>query len=29
VLAVPMLVIIKAVADHVDRLRPLSRLMAP
>jgi predicted PurR-regulated permease PerM len=28
-LAVPMLVVIKSVADHVDRLRPLSRLMAP
>lgn len=28
-LAVPMLVVIKAVADHVERLRPLSRLMAP
>jgi predicted PurR-regulated permease PerM len=29
VLAVPMLVVIKAVADHVERLRPLGRLMAP
>lgn len=29
VLAVPMLVIIKAVADHVERLRPVGRLMAP
>jgi predicted PurR-regulated permease PerM len=29
VLAVPMLVIIKAVADHVQKLRPLGRLMAP
>jgi predicted PurR-regulated permease PerM len=29
VLAVPMLVVIKSVADHVDRLRPLGRLMAP
>ncbi len=28
-LAVPMLVVIKSVADRVDRLRPLSRLMAP
>jgi predicted PurR-regulated permease PerM len=28
-LAIPMLAIIKAVADHVDRLRPVSRLMAP
>lgn len=28
-LAVPMLVVIKAIADHVDRLRPLARLMAP
>ena len=29
VLAVPMLVVIKSVADHVERLRPLGRLMAP
>jgi predicted PurR-regulated permease PerM len=29
ILAVPMLVIIKAVADHVERLRPLGRMMAP
>ncbi|MGH2400482.1 MAG: AI-2E family transporter, partial [bacterium] len=29
VLAVPMLVIIKSVADHVQRLRPVGRLMAP
>lgn len=29
ILAVPMLVIIKSVADHVDRLRPVGRLMAP
>jgi predicted PurR-regulated permease PerM len=29
ILAVPMLVIIKSVADHVDRLRPIGRLMAP
>lgn len=29
VLAVPMLVIVKSVADHVRQLRPLSRLMAP
>jgi predicted PurR-regulated permease PerM len=28
-LAVPMLVVIKAVADHVDALKPLGRLMAP
>jgi predicted PurR-regulated permease PerM len=28
-LAVPMLVVIKSVADHVERLKPLSRLMAP
>lgn len=28
VLAVPMLVVIKAVADHVEVLRPISRLMA-
>jgi predicted PurR-regulated permease PerM len=29
VLAVPMLVIIKSIADHVDRFRPVGRLMAP
>jgi predicted PurR-regulated permease PerM len=29
VLAVPMLVVIKSVADHVDRLKPVGRLMAP
>jgi predicted PurR-regulated permease PerM len=29
ILAVPMLVIVKAVADHVDSLKPLSRLMSP
>ena len=29
VLAVPMLVIIKSVADHVRQLRPVGRLMAP
>ena len=29
VLAVPMLVVMKAVGDHVERLRPLGRLMAP
>jgi predicted PurR-regulated permease PerM len=29
VLAVPMLVVMKSIADHVDRLRPLGRLMAP
>lgn len=28
-LAVPMLVALKAVADHVEPLKPLSRLMAP
>jgi predicted PurR-regulated permease PerM len=29
VLAVPMLVIVKSIADHVRQLRPLGRLMAP
>jgi predicted PurR-regulated permease PerM len=29
VLAVPMLSIIKSIADHVERLRPVGRLMAP
>ena len=29
ILAVPMLVIIKSVADHVERFKPLGRLMAP
>jgi predicted PurR-regulated permease PerM len=29
VLAVPMLVIIKSIADHVQQLRPVGRLMAP
>lgn len=29
ILAVPMLVIVKAVADHTPSLRPLGRLMAP
>jgi predicted PurR-regulated permease PerM len=29
VLAVPMLVVIKSTADHVPRLRPLGRLLAP
>jgi predicted PurR-regulated permease PerM len=29
VLAVPMLVIIKSIAEHLERLRPVSRLMAP
>jgi predicted PurR-regulated permease PerM len=29
VLAVPMLVVIKSVCDHVDRLKPIGRLMAP
>lgn len=28
-LAVPMLVVMKAVADHVQRLQPVSRLLAP
>ena len=28
-LAVPMLVVIKSIADHVDALKPLGRLMAP
>ena len=28
VLAVPMLVIVKSVADHVEPLRPIGRLMA-
>jgi predicted PurR-regulated permease PerM len=29
ILAVPMLVFLKAIADHVDELKPVSRLMAP
>ena len=29
VLAVPMLVIIKSIADHIEKLRPVGRLMAP
>ena len=29
VLAVPMLVVLKSVADRVERIRPLGRLMAP
>jgi predicted PurR-regulated permease PerM len=29
ILAVPMLAIIKSVADHVERLRPVGRMMAP
>ena len=29
ILAVPMLVVVKSVADHVPRLKPLGRLMAP
>jgi predicted PurR-regulated permease PerM len=29
VLAVPMLVVIKSVADRVDTFKPLGRLMAP
>jgi predicted PurR-regulated permease PerM len=29
ILAVPMLVVVKAIADHVEPLKPVSRLMAP
>ena len=29
ILAVPMLVVIKSVADHVDSLKPVGRLLAP
>jgi predicted PurR-regulated permease PerM len=29
ILAVPMLVILKSVADHVPSRRPVGRLMAP
>jgi predicted PurR-regulated permease PerM len=29
ILAVPMLVVVKSVADHVEPLKPLSRLMSP
>ena len=29
ILAVPMLVVIKSVADHVGHLKPIGRLMAP
>lgn len=29
ILAVPMLVVIKSVGDHVEPLRPVGRLMAP
>ena len=29
ILAVPMLVIVKSIADHVDSLKPMSRLMSP
>ena len=29
ILAVPMLVIVKSIADHVDSLKPVSRLMSP
>jgi predicted PurR-regulated permease PerM len=29
ILAVPMLVVLKSVADHVERLKPVGRLMAP
>ena len=29
ILAVPMLVVIKSVADHVERLKPIGRLLAP
>ena len=28
ILAVPMLVVVKAIADHVESLKPVSRLMA-
>ena len=29
ILAVPMLVIVKSIADHVESLKPVSRLMSP
>jgi hypothetical protein len=29
ILAVPMLVIVKSIADPVDSLKPVSRLMSP
>jgi predicted PurR-regulated permease PerM len=29
ILAVPMLVVIKSVADHVEPLKPIGRMMAP
>jgi predicted PurR-regulated permease PerM len=29
ILAVPMLVVVKSIADHVDSLKPVSRLMSP
>ena len=29
ILAVPMLVVIKCIADHVERFKPIGRLMAP
>jgi predicted PurR-regulated permease PerM len=29
ILAVPMLVVIKSIADHVDPLKPIGRLLAP
>jgi predicted PurR-regulated permease PerM len=29
ILAVPMLVVVKSIADHVPALKPVSRLMAP
>lgn len=29
ILAVPMLVVIKSVADHIEHLKPIGRLMAP
>jgi predicted PurR-regulated permease PerM len=29
ILAVPMLVVVKSVADHVEALKPVSRLMSP
>jgi predicted PurR-regulated permease PerM len=28
-LAVPMLVVLKSVADHIERLKPIGRLLAP
>jgi predicted PurR-regulated permease PerM len=29
ILAVPMMVVIKSIADHIQPLKPVSRLMAP